>query len=273
MTQYLASVVVAVAVTTLASTEGRAQTAPMPKPRVSINLPDVARRSVVADPSALENAALTVGGVDKRSERDGGLVRNARQGHVPAVCFQPSNLSPEAIEKLVRKAAIAEGIDDDFAVAVAKKESRLGRQRVSPVGAMGTMQLMPGTARELDVDQPCDPEQNIAAGVRYLRQMLDEFGGHPMLAAAAYNAGARRVHQHKGLPPYRETLNYVAAVIGDAAGIEVAFKDVGAKKRNSVPPAARAVRVQESAPTATPAEQPSRTRGTGPWVGGLVQHF
>lgn len=97
--------------------------------------------------------------------------------------------------------------------AVVWQESRWRPDAVSPVGARGLAQLMPGTARQLGVD-PDDPHANLEGGARYLRQQLDTFGGNLEKALAAYNAGPGRVRQAGGIPAIRETQQYVAAIIG-----------------------------------------------------------
>jgi soluble lytic murein transglycosylase-like protein len=96
--------------------------------------------------------------------------------------------------------------------AIAFVESRFNSAALSPKGAVGMMQLMPGTARELGVD-PHDPEQNARGGADYLRRMLEMFGGDIELAVAAYNAGPGAVKKHGGVPPFAETRAYVAAVM------------------------------------------------------------
>ena len=93
------------------------------------------------------------------------------------------------------------------------QESRWRENAVSPVGARGLAQLMPGTARELGVD-PDDPLANLEGGARYLRQQLDRFDGDIEKALAAYNAGPGRVERAGGIPRIRETQTYVAAVMG-----------------------------------------------------------
>lgn len=97
--------------------------------------------------------------------------------------------------------------------ALVWQESRWRVGAVSPVGARGLAQLMPGTARELGVD-PNDPSANLEGGARYLRTQLDTFGGDIEKALAAYNAGPGRVHKAGGIPRIRETQNYVAAILG-----------------------------------------------------------
>jgi hypothetical protein len=109
---------------------------------------------------------------------------------------------------LVRERAAEMGIDPDLAVRQMMAESSGNPNAVSPAGAVGLMQLMPATAQELGVD-PRDPIQNIEGGLRYYKQMLDRFGGDPRLALAAYNAGPGNVQKYGGIPPFKETQNYV----------------------------------------------------------------
>jgi len=118
-------------------------------------------------------------------------------------------------QSAITAAAQRYGVDPDFALSVAHAESGLNPNvRDSSAGAIGIMQLMPKTAGELRVD-PRDPYQNIDGGVRYLRQLHDQFGGDPSLVAAAYNAGPHAVSAHGGIPPFPQTQAYVARVLGN----------------------------------------------------------
>jgi soluble lytic murein transglycosylase-like protein len=115
---------------------------------------------------------------------------------------------------LIQQAALKYGVDPSLALALAKQESGYNQNARSSAGAVGVMQLMPGTAADLGVD-PYDLAQNIDGGVRYLAQQLRTFGD-PSLALAAYNAGPGAVTKYGTVPPYPETQNYVAAVLANA---------------------------------------------------------
>jgi len=148
----------------------------------------------------------------ERSQFDSDLRRNASK-------CGPSPATPAEIRRLVVEAAQRHNVDVGFAIAVVTAESRLDRLRNSPKGARGPMQLMPETAERFGVTDICDPGENIDAGVRYLRELGSEFR-NPLLVAAAYNAGEGRVRQHGGLPPFKETLGYVAEVLNIQMGLE-----------------------------------------------------
>ncbi len=117
-----------------------------------------------------------------------------------------------AYEPHIRLTCKQHGLDPNLVKAVIRAESGFNPQALSPKGAMGLMQLMPGTARDLGVMNPFEPVQNIDGGARYLRMMLDRFGTLP-LALAAYNAGPEAVQKHGGIPPYDETQIYVKRVM------------------------------------------------------------
>lgn len=119
----------------------------------------------------------------------------------------------QKIDHSVTKAAGKYDLPASLIHGVIKAESDFQPRAVSPDGAQGLMQLMPGTARDLGVRNPFDIEQNIDGGARYLRQMLDMFDGNLKKALAAYNAGPATVQRHNGIPPYAETRDYVQKVI------------------------------------------------------------
>ncbi|MGC8782901.1 MAG: lytic transglycosylase domain-containing protein [Armatimonadota bacterium] len=119
---------------------------------------------------------------------------------------------PAAIGELIARVAQEEGVDEALVRAVVRAESGGNPNAVSPKGAMGLMQLMPGTAEAMGVSNPFDPEQNLRGGVRLLRGLLNEFGD-VRLALAAYNAGGPAVRQYGGIPPYAETQKFVQRVM------------------------------------------------------------
>jgi hypothetical protein len=122
------------------------------------------------------------------------------------------------VEGLIYKYARIYGVDPSLVRAVMRHESGFNAGAVSPKGAQGLMQLMPGTAELMGVRNPFDPEQNIAGGVGYLRRCLDRFGHNVPLAVAAYNAGPERVAQFGTVPPIPETQLFVHNVLGTYTG-------------------------------------------------------
>ncbi len=115
--------------------------------------------------------------------------------------------------EIIREASLKYGIDEQVISAVIQQESSFNPQAVSSCGAMGLMQLMPATAESLGVTDPYNAEQNIMAGTKYLKQQMDEFGGNLSLGLAAYNAGSGAVHKYGGIPPYKETQDYVKKIV------------------------------------------------------------
>jgi soluble lytic murein transglycosylase-like protein len=119
------------------------------------------------------------------------------------------------VNAVVRGAGAKHGLDPDFISSVVHAESDFNVKAVSPKGAQGLMQLMPKTAADLGVKDSFDPEANVDAGTKYLRALLDQYNGDVPKALAAYNAGANRVAQYNGVPPYRETHAYVRRIIAE----------------------------------------------------------
>ncbi len=117
---------------------------------------------------------------------------------------------------LIKKYAQQNGVDPQLVQRIIEAESGYDPASVSQKGALGLMQLMPDTAREMGVSDPFDPEQNIAGGTKYLAMMLDRFKGDLHRALAAYNAGPTVVQNHGGVPPFPETKRFVAKVLRQA---------------------------------------------------------
>ncbi len=118
------------------------------------------------------------------------------------------------INLLIKKYAKRHGVDEKLVRAILQKESGGNPTAVSPKGAMGLMQLMPETAQSMGVQDPFNPEENVAAGVKFLKACLNTFCQNVPLALAAYNAGPETVKKYGGVPPYPETQQYVAGILG-----------------------------------------------------------
>lgn len=114
---------------------------------------------------------------------------------------------------IILEAANLHDVDLNMVKAIIMAESGYNVKRVSRRGARGLMQLMPGTAKSLGVKDVFNPEENIYAGVKYFKSLLDRFNGDEKLALAAYNAGARNVHKYNGVPPFKETKRYIKKVL------------------------------------------------------------
>lgn len=130
----------------------------------------------------------------------------------PKSVTMPTNLEP-----VIQEASEKYDVPKSLVEAVIAQESTMNPNAISPVGAMGLMQLMPETARSLGVTKPFDPTQNIMAGTKYLSQLLHRYHGDEQMALAAYNAGPSAVDEYKGIPPYPETRHYVQSVLTDEA--------------------------------------------------------
>jgi soluble lytic murein transglycosylase-like protein len=130
---------------------------------------------------------------------------------VPTVETRPTKTTGQ----IVNEASEEHGVDSDFIQSVIRQESSGNAKAVSKAGARGLMQLMPGTALQLGVKDSFSPEQNVRGGTLYLKELLERYNGDAVKALAAYNAGPAAVDRYKGVPPYRETRQYVQRIVRD----------------------------------------------------------
>jgi SLT domain-containing protein len=137
---------------------------------------------------------------------------SAQSVNAKLVAAHGHQASPEEVDQSIVMAAARHNVDPNLVRAVIKVESNFNSNAVSNKGAMGLMQLMPQTARELKVKNPFDPEQNVDAGVRHLKYLLENYNGDVNLTLAAYNAGEGAVKRSAGVPHYGETQNYVRRI-------------------------------------------------------------
>lgn len=149
----------------------------------------------------------------------GTLLRNRGVTSVDAQLYTNPNVNitktttKDKIISMIDEASEKYGVDSKLVQALVQQESGFNPNAKSKAGALGLMQLMPATAKGLGVNNPMNPKENIEGGVKYLKSMLDRFHGNTILALAAYNAGPNAVSKYDGVPPYKETQNYVKAIL------------------------------------------------------------
>jgi Transglycosylase SLT domain len=172
----------------------------------------------------------------------------------------PKFVPAPALNQVVNSASAAYHLDPDLVNSVIHAESGFNSRAVSPKGARGLMQLMPGTANQLGVNDAFDPQANVTGGSRYLRELLERYNFDLVKALAAYNAGPQRVEQYRGVPPFRETRAYVARIVHEyntkkIAQEKIARREEAKQKQVSTKPPAHA-RASKPAATAISAESP-----------------
>lgn len=168
--------------------------------------------------AGIENSAAQKADTDFQKILDANMSQKAMGIETP---FQDKIFSslgkqdktPEEIDNLISAYSEKNNLDKDFVKALIKQESGFQPDVTSHCGAMGLMQLMPATANSMGVKNAYDAEQNIAGGTKYLKGLMDRFGGNKELALAAYNAGPGAVQKYGGIPPYKETQNYVKNIM------------------------------------------------------------
>ena len=161
---------------------------------------------------------------------------NAKAGAFKAISNNKGDAFPGRpvtdLSRVVNEASGRYRLDPDLVNSVIKAESGFNARAVSPKGAQGLMQLMPGTASQLGVPNAFDPQANVEGGTRYLRELLERYNFDLVKALAAYNAGPHRVEQFGGVPPYYETRAYVARIVKDFNKKKIAQGRVAAPQNN-----------------------------------------
>jgi len=216
----------------------------------------------------------TIAAADERTPASEGAVRIALAPASGALRESPTELldsaacsaemDPQSLRELVQAEARRADVDEKLALAILDQESSNGANLNSPRGARGPMMLMPQTAAQYGVKDICNPVENVRGSMLFLKDLVAQFQANMMLVAAAYNAGAERVIQAKGVPANTETVRYVAAVTNQYYGLGALSAPRGmhgASKSGGVQGASE----NESSPTGR--TRSARDQG---WIGGSV---
>jgi soluble lytic murein transglycosylase-like protein len=184
----------------------------------------------------------------ERFEKDQALVVvpatvTAAASPIPARLAKPQAAKPQDLTEVINSISDQHHLDPDFISSVIHAESGFNPRAVSPKGAQGLMQLMPGTASKLGVSNAFDPRANVEGGTRYLSELLERYNFDVIKALAAYNAGPHRVQQYGGVPPYYETRTYVARIVRDYNRKKIAERKAAAAN-------AKAARTKPATPNA-----------------------
>ena len=171
---------------------------------------EIKKRFGLMNENAKTNQETEVSGSEGDLKRTFSEILSDRTG---VSSSQQGNLSKGDIENLIEKISIKEGVSPSLVKAVVENESSYNTMAVSPKGAMGLMQLMPETAKELGVNDSFSAEENIEGGIKYLKGLLNKYQWDYKKALAAYNAGPKLVDSYNGVPPIKETADYVKRVL------------------------------------------------------------
>jgi soluble lytic murein transglycosylase-like protein len=198
-------------------------------------------RRIMEDTSRLYTTASEGNYIDIPTAEIASLSQEPLPSPPPAAPAIPAPIATPAVKDVKSVVAAASDkhlIDADLIDSVIRAESGFNPRAVSPKGARGLMQLMPGTAAKLGVQDPFDAQANVDGGTRYLRELLDLYNYDLAKALAAYNAGPQRVEQYHGVPPYRETRAYVSNIIRDFNRKKVAARQSQTKSqaKKAAPP-------------------------------------
>ena len=142
-------------------------------------------------------------------------LNKANDNNSQSKVFKNEIVDKAEIDGLIEKYSNKNGLDKDFVKALVKQESGFNPKATSHCGAMGLMQLMPATAKGLGVKDAYNPTENIEGGVKHLKGLLARYNGNVVLALAAYNAGGGNVDKYGGVPPFKETQNYVKNILAN----------------------------------------------------------
>ena len=163
-----------------------------------------------------------------------------------------------AFDSIIKQAAARHGVSEGLIKAVMHTESGFNTNARSPVGAQGLMQLMPATARRFNVSNAYDPHENIMAGARYLSWLLKRFNGNTSLALAGYNAGEGNVAKYGGIPPFRETQDYVRRVTSRYSNLYSGNLSVSSANHATAPANGKIIASSENYHTSAPASSKSQ---------------
>ena len=204
---------------------------------------------VPVPPPANSRASIAAPSVSAKSEfAKSGFAKSGPAKSAPA----------PPLNEVVNIASAAYHLDPDLVNSVIHAESGFNAHAVSPKGARGLMQLMPGTASQLGVNDSFDPQANVTGGSRYLRELLERYDFDLVKALAAYNAGPDRVEQYRGVPPFRETRAYVARIVHEYNTKKTAQEKAAKQKAASTRAPSKA---PSKAANKAPSKAPSRAQG------------